>query len=165
MRSASRSTVSPRTGAVRRAREVKSSVASSASTRRRSPSGSTRWIFTSAPSAASADPESPSRPAACTPSATATASSSVSMSGGKRYPGPDPVAPADTALALDRDAEPLQRLDVAAHRPRVDLEPVGDLAAREQRLRLQELEELQQPGGRREHARSQAQIEGRIRPI
>ena len=32
-------------------------------------------------------PDRPSRPAACTPSATATASSSVSMSGGSRYPG------------------------------------------------------------------------------
>ena len=79
--------MSPRTGALLRARDVKSSVASSASTRRRSPSGSTRWIFTSAPSTASAEPDSPSLPAACTPSATATASSSVSMSGGSRYPG------------------------------------------------------------------------------
>ena len=78
---------------------------------------------------------------------------------------PDPVAAADTALPLDRDAEPLQRLDVPPHRPRVDLEPVGDLAAREERLRLEELEELEQPCGRSEHARSQAQIEGRICPI
>ena len=154
-----------RTGALRRAREVKSSVASSASTRRRSPSGRTRWIFASAPSTASARARQPE------PSRRLHAERDrhrlVVREHERRQPvsGPDAVAAADAALALDRDAELLQRLDVAAHRSRVDLEPVGDLAARDERLRLEELEQLEQPGGRREHARSQAQIEGRIRPI
>ena len=80
-------------------------------------------------------------------------------------PGPDPVTAADATLTLDGDAEVLQRLDVAAHRSGIDLEPVRDLATREKRLRLEELEELEQPGRRCEHARSEAHIEGRIRPI
>ena len=74
--------------------------------------------------------------------------------------GTDPVAAADAALALDRDAEILQRGDIAARSSPVDPEPVGDLAARDERLRLQELEQFQEPGRRREHARSEAQIEG-----
>ena len=83
----------------------------------------------------------------------------------KPVAGTDPIAAADAALALDRDAEILERGDVAPRRPPVDPEPVGDLATRDERLRLQQLEQLEQPGGRREHARSEAQIEGRDRPI
>ena len=59
--------------------------------------------------------------------------------------GADAVAAADAALTLDRDVERLQRADVAPDRPAVDPEPVGDLAAGGERLRLQELEQLEQP--------------------
>ena len=75
------------TGTAALAAAVKSSVASSDCTRRRSCSGSARWIFSSAVAADSGEPARPSRPAATTPSATATASSSRSISGGSRNPG------------------------------------------------------------------------------
>ena len=79
--------------------------------------------------------------------------------------GTDAVPTPDTALPLHRDAELLQRADIATDRARVDLEPIRDLTTREQRLRLEQLEQLQESGRRGEHARSQAQIEGGIRPI
>ena len=62
------------------------------------------------------------------------------------------VAAADAALALDRDAELLQRGDVAPDCPAVDREPVGDLPAGRKGLRLEQLEELEQPGSGRQHA-------------
>ena len=65
--------------------------------------------------------------------------------------GPEAVAAADAALALDRDAELLQRRDVAPDRPPVDPELVGDLATRHERTRLQELEQLEEARRRRGH--------------
>ena len=139
---------------------MKSSVSSSASTRRRRPSGSTRWIFASAPSTDSAEPERPRRPAASGPERDDDGLVVREHERRQAVAGTDPVAAADAALALDRDAEILERGDVAARSSPVDPEPVGDLAARDERLRLKELEQFQEPGGRREHARSEAQIEG-----
>ena len=110
--SPSRSASSPATGAELVATLVKSSVASSASTCRRSASGRTRWIFASAPSTVPSELVSPRRPAAIAPSVTTTASSSVSISGGIRKPWSDPVAAPHAALALDRDAELLEPRDV-----------------------------------------------------
>ena len=80
-------------------------------------------------------------------------------------PGTDPVAASDAALPLDRDAEVLQLGDVAAGGATVDTETVGDLAPGDERLRLEELEQLEQSCGRREHGESQAQRAGEIRPI
>src|SRR5262245_15057019 len=77
----------------------------------------------------------------------------------------DSVAPSDAALAFYRDPELLQRLDVAPNRARVDLELIRDLPPRDEGFRLEKLEELEKPGGRCEHDRSTAQIEGLIRPI
>src|SRR4029079_4387818 len=85
--------------------------------------------------------------------------------GRKRLPRRDGLAPADAALPLPRDPELLQRLDVATNRTRVDLQPIRDLPPRDQGFRLEKLEELEEPGGRCEHDRSTAQIEGLIRPI
>ena len=45
----------------------------------------------------------------------------------KSIPGTDPIAASHAPLALDGNAEVLQRLDVPAHGPRVDLEAIGDL--------------------------------------
>jgi hypothetical protein len=64
---------------------------------------------------------------------------------------PHPIAAADAALALDRDPELLERRDVAADGPAVDVELVGDLASVDQRPGLQELEEREQPCRRGEH--------------
>ena len=61
------------------------------------------------------------------------------------------IAPADAALAFDRDSELLQRRDVAADRAAVDPELVRDLTTRRQRPCLEELEELEQAGGGRTH--------------
>ncbi len=66
---------------------VNPSECSSASTCRLSVVGSTRCSFRSAPSAASCALSSPSLFAASNPSETTTASSFVSISGGRRYPG------------------------------------------------------------------------------
>ena len=63
--------------------------------------------------------------------------------------GPDAVPAADSALALDRDPELLERLDVPADGPRIDVERGGDLAPGRQRPRLEELEQLEEPGRRR----------------
>ena len=63
------------------------------------------------------------------------------------------VAAADASLPLDRDAELLERRDVPAKRADVDLEPVRELPARRDRLRLQGLEEREQPRGWRGHLR------------
>ena len=84
--------------------------------------------------------------------------------GRQPVPRPDPVAAADAALALDRDSEFLQHVDVAARRARIDSEPVGDLAPGRERPRLEELEQFEQAGGGRGHAQSQAGIEGKNRP-
>ena len=79
--------MSPATGAPTVADRVNSSVSSSASTRRRLASGSTRWIFVSAPSTDADGVSRPSRRAASKPSTTTIASSSLSISGGNRNPG------------------------------------------------------------------------------
>src|ERR1043165_9898166 len=76
---------------------------------------------------------------------------------------PSPSA-ADAALALDGDAELLERRDVAPDRAGIDREPVGDLAAGRDGLGLQELEQLEQPGGGRRHARKSTMNRGRDRP-
>ena len=68
--------------------------------------------------------------------------------------GPDPIAAADAALALDRDPEFLQHVDVAPRGARVDPEPVGDLSPGRELPRLEELEQFEQAGGGRGHARS-----------
>ncbi len=78
---------------------------------------------------------------------------------------PDAIAAADPSLTLDRNPEVLERLDVPANRPRVDLELVRDLAACDQGFRLQELEELEKPRRGCQHGRSRPQIEGLTRPI
>ena len=75
--------------------------------------------------------------------------------------GADPVAAADTALTLDRDAELLERRDVAPHGARADVEPLADLAPCDERLRLQELEQREQPGGRRRHVSESITDRGR----
>ena len=49
----------------------------------------------------------------------------------------DPVAAPHAALALDRNAELLQPSDVAPHRSRIDVEPVGDFPPGRHGLRLQ----------------------------
>ena len=77
----------------------------------------------------------------------------------------DAVAAADAALPLDRDVERLQRLDVAADGARVDAEALRDLAPGRERLRLEDLQQLEQTGRRGQHVRSQAHIEGVIRPV
>ena len=52
----------------------------------------------------------------------------------------DAVSAADAALPFDRNAQFVQRGDVAPNRPPVDLQPVRDLAPGRERLPLQELE-------------------------
>jgi hypothetical protein len=61
---------------------------------------------------------------------------------------PDAVAAADAALSFDRDPELLQRRDVAPDGAPIDLQPLGDLGPRRNRLGLQQLEQLEQSGGR-----------------
>ena len=78
--------------------------------------------------------------------------------------GADAVPAADAALALDRDAHVLERRDVPPHRARVDVEVVGDLAPRRQRTRLQELEKLEEPCGRRLHGAKSSTDRGRDSP-
>ena len=58
--------------------------------------------------------------------------------------GPQAVAAADAPLALDRDAELLQVVDVAADGTAVDPEVVRDLAAAHDRPGLEQLEDLEQ---------------------
>jgi len=66
--------------------------------------------------------------------------------------GPHAVTAADPTLTFDRDPELLERLDVAAHGPRIDVERSRDLSPGRQGARLEELEQLEEPGGGREHA-------------
>jgi hypothetical protein len=84
----------------------------------------------------------------------------------RRQPIPraDPVAAADASLSFDRDSEALQDADVAPHRARVDLEPVGDLAPGRQRPRLEQLEQLEQARGRRGHLGESSTDSGRKAP-
>ena len=79
--------------------------------------------------------------------------------------GPQAVASAAPALALDRDAQVLQRDHVAAHRPRVDAESVGELGAGGDGPGLESLEQLEEARGRRGHAAVKTHIEDRNRPI
>ena len=58
--------------------------------------------------------------------------------------GLEPVAAADAPLALDRDPELLQVVDVAADGPAVDPEVVRDLTAAHDRPGLEQLEYLEQ---------------------
>ena len=154
------------TGTPAVAASVNASVASSASTRRRSVAGRTRWIFSSAASAGSAPASSPSRRAASEPEH--DRDGLVVAQHQRRQPvaGPHAVAAADAALALDRDAELLQRVDVAPDRAPVDAEVIRDLASRDERPRLEQLEQLEQPGRSASASRSsEAQIEDGNRPI
>jgi hypothetical protein len=68
---------------------------------------------------------------------------------------PHPVAAASTALAVDRDAELVQRCYVPANRPAVHAEPGGNLAARHDGTVLEQFQQLKQPGGGRAHAAKQ----------
>ena len=108
---------------------------------------------------------SPKRRGASRPSTSTTASSSLSIRERKPVARAHVVAAADAALPLDQDAELLERRDVPAKRADVDLEQVRGLLARRDRLRLQGLEEREQPGGGRGHLRSEAHIEGGTRPF
>jgi hypothetical protein len=58
--------------------------------------------------------------------------------------GAEAIAAADAALTLDRDPEALQRRNVAPDRAAVDGELVGDLAAGHERLRLKQLQQLEE---------------------
>ena len=75
--------------------------------------------------------------------------------------GTDAIPASDAALALDRDAEILERRDVAPRRPPVDPESLGDLTTGEERLCLEELEKLEQPGRRSQHASKSSRDRGR----
>ena len=84
----------------------------------------------------------------------------------KPIAGTNAVAAADTALTLDRDAEILQGGDVAPDRTAIDPQAVRDLGTGREWLRLEKLEQFEQPSGwRLHHARSQSEIEGENRPI
>ena len=104
-----RSATSLCTGAPSRSAAVNPSVVSSASTLRRSVSGSTRWSFASAPSTGSL---AGSRPADVRRQPENHDDRLVVREHQRREPvaGSDPVAAADAALALDGDVEVLQRL-------------------------------------------------------
>ena len=65
---------------------------------------------------------------------------------------PHAVAAPDAALPFDRNAEILERRDVAPHGAGVDGEPLGDLPARRERPGLKDVEELEEPGCRGLHA-------------
>src|SRR5439155_13024080 len=64
---------------------------------------------------------------------------------------PEPVAASDAGGRVDRVAQRPQPRDVAADRPRLNAEPVGQLAARPGGPGLEQGEEVEQPG-RRFHA-------------
>ena len=156
--------MSPATGAPARGDVVKPSAVSSASTRRRSGSGRTRWIFVERALDGPRVAVEP-LPPRCDQSEDDDHRLVVGEHQ-RRQPvaGPHAIPPADASLALDRDAEILERGDVAAHRPRVDREPSGDLAARRQGARLEKLEQLEQPGGRRLHGSQSSTDRGRDLP-
>ena len=59
--------------------------------------------------------------------------------------GLEAIPAADATLALDRDPELLQVVDVAPDRAAVDPEVVRDLAAAHDRAGLEQLEDLEQP--------------------
>jgi hypothetical protein len=81
----------------------------------------------------------------------------------RRHPVPraQSVAAAEPALALDRDAERLERGDVAPDRPRVHLEAGGELRAGDQRAVLEDLEAGEHPGGGGRHDRCRVHREQR----
>ena len=161
--SASRSTVSPPTGAEPHARGREVELSCSASTRRRTRrggrGGSSRAPVDRVGRAGEPEPARGERPE--------RDDDGLVVGEHQRQEaisGTDAVAAADATLTLDRDAEVLERGDVAPGSAPIDSEPIGDLATGEELLRLEELEQLQQPCGRREHEGSQAQIAGRICP-
>ena len=124
------STVSPATGAPSVAEAVKPSVASSASTWRRSVAGRTRWILARAPSTGSASLSSTLAARRHQPEHDDDRLGVGQHQRRQPVARPDAVAAADAALALDGDPELLQRGHVAADRPAVDPEQLGDLRAR-----------------------------------
>ena len=78
--------------------------------------------------------------------------------------GPHAVAAADASLTLDGDSQILEGRDVAPHGARVDLEVGGDLPPRDERTRLEELEQLEEPGGRCLHPGESLTDRGRDTP-
>ena len=71
----------------------------------------------------------------------------------------------DNELWETHQALKLQLVENARRRAAVDAEAIRDLATGRERLRLEELQQLEQAGGRRQHGPSQAQIEDKNRPI
>ena len=96
-------------------------------------------------------PVTPALAAARSPTATATASSSSSSSGGSAAPAPSRYPPATPRVGGDRIAEAAQPVDVAADRPRPDLEAVGEVGAGPLATALQQRQEVEQAGRRLEH--------------
>ena len=121
MTSARRSTVSPRTGATLRAREVKSSVASSASTRRRRPSGRTRRIFQESTLGRLRRPGQPEPSRRLDSERDGHRLVVREHEQRTAVAGTDAVPTPDAALPLHRNAELLERADIATDRARVDL--------------------------------------------
>jgi hypothetical protein len=68
--------------------------------------------------------------------------------------GAQPVAARAADLGADRDADLLERRDVAAHGPGRHAEPARQVGAGEAVVRLQQLEQGEQAGGRMLHSRS-----------
>ena len=64
----------------------------------------------------------------------------------ERCPGLHPISAVDAAAGLDRVAEAPQALDVAPHRARSDLEPIGELLTGPIGACLEQREKVQQPG-------------------
>ena len=133
------------TGAPDSAGAVNPSVASSASTWRRSVVGRTRWIFSQRSLRGGGLAVEPKPPGGEQPEGDDDCLVVAQHEGREPVAGADPVTAADTALTLDRDAELLERRDVAPHGARADLEPLADLAPGDQGLCLQQLEQREQP--------------------
>jgi hypothetical protein len=66
--------------------------------------------------------------------------------------GPETVAAAHASLALDRDAQLLERFDVPADSAPIDTKVVGDLAPGDERPGLEQLEQLEESRGWCDHA-------------
>ena len=74
------------------------------------------------------------------------------------------IPAADATLALDRDPELLEVVDVAPDRAAVDAEVIRDLAAARNRPGLEQLEDLEQSGGGRRHLPQYSTNRGRKAP-